>query len=89
MSRCNRQCEWDRGGITPASTLRAGDSLQVLIIALQYLAWELHAFVARGGRVVDRDGDDVDLPSVSGRPGAHDLARDAEAGSRPMLQALL
>jgi hypothetical protein len=52
---------------TPASTLHGGDSLQALRIALQYLAWELHAFVERGGRVVDRDGEDVDLPSTFGQ----------------------
>lgn len=52
---------------TPVSALRGGDPLQVLRIALQYLAWELHAFVEQGGRVVDRDGEDVDLPSIFGR----------------------
>ena len=52
---------------TPVSTLRGGDPLQALRVALQYLAWELHSFVERGGRVVDHDGNDVDLPSIFGQ----------------------
>jgi hypothetical protein len=46
---------------TPDYALHGADTLQALIAALQHLAWELHTFVERGGRV-----EDVDLPSVFG-----------------------
>ena len=52
---------------TPDCALRGDDTLQALIAALQHLAWELHAFVERGGRVVDLGGQDVDPASIFGR----------------------
>ena len=52
---------------TPDCALHGDDTLQALIAALQHLAWELHTFVERGGRVVELGGQDVDLASIFGR----------------------
>lgn len=52
---------------TPDCALHGNDTLQALIAALQHLAWEIHAFIERGGRVVDERDDERDLQSVFGR----------------------
>ena len=53
---------------TPACPLPGNDTVQALRSALQHIAWELHAFIERGGRVVELDSDDdVDLRSIFGR----------------------
>ena len=53
---------------TPACPINGHDTVQALRSALQHIAWELYAFVERGGRVVELDSDDdVDLRSIFGR----------------------
>jgi hypothetical protein len=52
---------------TPPATIRGADPLQALRSALQFLAWELHAFVEAGGVVTDPEGEPMELEAVFGR----------------------
>ncbi len=55
-------------GLSPDRALHGDNTLQALIAAEQYIAWELHAFVERGGRVVRLESrEDVDLAAVFGQ----------------------
>ena len=53
-------------GLGPPCPVRGEDGLQALRLALQYLAWELHAFTEHGGRVLEQN-EDLDLPTIFGR----------------------
>lgn len=46
--------------------MRGADTMQALCIALRFIGWKLHAFLAAGGRVLDDDGEDAGVEAVFG-----------------------
>ena len=55
------------GLTTPVGSVYGADTMQALVAALQHIAWELHAFIEHGGRILDPDGDDANVGSIFGR----------------------
>jgi hypothetical protein len=49
-----------------AGPMLGSDTMQALCMALRFVGWKLHAFLARGGRVLDDDGEDVGIEAVFG-----------------------
>ncbi len=49
-----------------AGPMRGSHTMQALCMALRFVGWKLHAFIAGGGRVLHNDGDDVALEDVFG-----------------------
>jgi hypothetical protein len=48
-----------------AGPMRGADTMQALCIALRFIGWKLHDFLATGGRVLD-DGEDAGLEAAFG-----------------------
>ena len=46
--------------------LKGGGPMQALCIALRFIGWKLHDFLARGGRVLNDDGEDVGMEAIFG-----------------------
>lgn len=49
-----------------AGPVLGSDPLQALCMALRFVGLKLHTFMARGGRVLGDDGDDVGIEAVFG-----------------------
>ncbi|HWO18396.1 MAG TPA: hypothetical protein VNO30_06455 [Kofleriaceae bacterium] len=60
-------CEYALDGLEyVAGPMRGAHKMQALCIALRFIGWKLHDFLAAGGRVLNEDGEDVSLKDVYG-----------------------
>jgi len=49
-----------------AGPLKGGGAMQALCIALSFIGWKLHAFLAAGGQVLNEDGEEAGVESIFG-----------------------
>ena len=65
-AECVVALEGLRGALGGRPTIHGEDTLQALTLGIQFLATLLRQFIAAGGRVLDREGNDAALEATFG-----------------------
>ena len=63
---CDVALEGLGGALGGQRRIFGGDSLQALLLGVQFLGVMLHRFVEDGGHVLDREGNDATLQAIFG-----------------------